>query len=146
MFETVLGILCLTWKGDKPFSPRLLHFCYSLLVNPSLPCVLHFPKWNLLPEEWINNCNDVSSFSVVFSLFLPSSNIRRKCLYSEGIGRREWPWSSRCLAGEWTVVELIILPPFSKSFASPFLPIACHVPGIPPHTFIYSFYYFYLGH
>lgn len=146
MFEIVLGILYLTWKGDKPFSTRLPHFCYSLLVNPSLPCVSYFPKFSLLPEEWINNCNDVSSLGVVFSIFFSSSDICRNCLYSQRIARSEWTWSSRFLAGEWTIVELVMLPSFSKGFASPFLSVACHVPGISPPTFVFLFYYFYLGH
>lgn len=89
MFEIVLGILCLSWKGDKPFSTGLSHFCYSLLVNPSLPCVSYFPKFNLLLEEWINICNDVSSFSVVFIVFFSSSDICRNCHYSQRIARRE---------------------------------------------------------
>lgn len=120
MFEIVLGILCPTWKGDKPFSTRLLHFCYSLLVKASLLCVSYFPKLNLLPEEWVNNCSEVSSFSVVFSVSFSSSDICRNCLYSQRIAGSEWTWSSRCLTGEWTIVELVILPSFSKALPVPF--------------------------
>lgn len=133
-------------ERKQSFSTRLPHFCYLPLVNPSLPCVSYFRKFSFLLEEWINNCNDISSSGVVFSIFSSSSDICRNCLYSQRIVRRERMWSSRCLAGEWTGMELVILSSFSKGFASPFLPIACCVPGIPPPTFVYLFYYFHLGH
>lgn len=47
MAEIVLGILCLTWKGDKPFSVR----CYYIFVTHfcSTPVCPYFPKLSLLP-------------------------------------------------------------------------------------------------
>lgn len=72
MFEIVLGTLCLTWKGEKPFCIRLLHFCYSLLVNLSLTCTLshvYSPKLNLLLDH-----NKQYILNIHFKLFslLPS--------------------------------------------------------------------------
>lgn len=64
MVEIVLGILCLTWKGDKPYSTRWLHLCYSLLVNPSLPCL------PILPQiKFVTGLNKEYFLRVCFTLF-----------------------------------------------------------------------------
>lgn len=89
MSEIVLGILCPTWKGDKPFFSEVTAFLLLTFGQPQFALCLILPKFSLLLEEWINNCNEVSSFSVVFSIPFSSSDIYRNCLYSQRIGGSE---------------------------------------------------------